>query len=200
MNDCSCDDHRRVILGFYSSHVTTAELVQNANLYHAWLKCPGSSGDEVTVACLSKGGNDLWVQCRRCWRACNTILSQQQALAKQAQKHTACLEAHDQIQNYSLSFCWSMYFCLTPVLWINRIVITNHDLWTNTSFLNSNKPRKTTTEEQHKQYDTFCSWKITLLDELGMQKIGYTIFYKKFHLFLVCFTPGSRMSWKWSLT
>jgi tRNA(Ile)-lysidine synthase TilS/MesJ len=34
MNGCSCDDHRRVILGFYSSHVT-AELVQNANLYHA---------------------------------------------------------------------------------------------------------------------------------------------------------------------
>lgn len=50
-------------------------------------------GDATTVAC--------GVQCRRCWRACNTILSQQQALAKQAQKHTACLEAHDQVQNYS---------------------------------------------------------------------------------------------------
>ncbi len=48
------------------------------------------------------------VQCRRCWRACNTILSQQQALAKQAQKHTACLEAHDQVQNYS---CLSVGVC-----------------------------------------------------------------------------------------
>lgn len=57
-------------------------------------------GDATTVAC--------GVQCRRCWRACNTILSQQQALAKQAQKHTACLEAHDQIQNYS---CLSVGVC-----------------------------------------------------------------------------------------
>lgn len=104
------------------------------------------------------------VQCRRCWRACNTILSQQQALAKQAQKHTACLEAHDQIRNYSCLSVWSVYFCLTPVLWINRIVITSRDPWTNTSlltsFLNSNKPRKTTTEEEHEQHDTFCTWKL----------------------------------------
>lgn len=29
-----------------------------------------------------------------------------------------------------------------------------------TSFLNSNKPRKTTTEEEHEQHDTFYTWKL----------------------------------------
>ncbi len=113
-------------------------------------------GNTMTLAC--------GVQCRRCWRACNTILSQQQALAKQAQKHTACLEAHDQVQNYSCLSVGVCTLCLTPVLWINRIVTTNRNLWTNrsllTSFLNSNEPRRTTTEEEHEQYDTFCTWKL----------------------------------------
>jgi hypothetical protein len=67
---------------------------------------PACPKEVMIYGCNAEGAGEL----------VNTILSQQQALAKQAQKHTACLEAHDQIQNYSLSFCWSMYFCLTPVL------------------------------------------------------------------------------------
>jgi hypothetical protein len=57
-------------------------------------------GDAMTVAC--------GVQCRRWWRACNTILFPTAGIAKQAKKHTACLEAHDQIQNYS---CLSVGVC-----------------------------------------------------------------------------------------
>jgi hypothetical protein len=69
-------------------------------------------GDTMTVAslllvvCNAEGAGELVTQ----------SFPNSLALAKQAQKHTACLEAHDQMQNYSCLSVWSVYFCLTPVL------------------------------------------------------------------------------------
>jgi hypothetical protein len=59
---------------------------------------PACPKEVMIYGCNAEGAREL----------VNTILSQQQALAKQAQKHTAYLEAHDQIQNYS---CLSVGVC-----------------------------------------------------------------------------------------
>jgi hypothetical protein len=82
----------------------------------------------------------------------------------QLNKHRNTQHVWKHMTKYKTTLSVGVYFCLTPVLWINRIVITSRDPWTNTSlltsFLNSNKPGKTTTEEEHEQYDTFCTWKL----------------------------------------